>query len=69
MVCIIFAGPSVEKQQEPGDAGLLPDDKCLAEINLEDLESSFGEWQEYWLLAIQTAQRAMGLRRRQQISV
>ena len=35
---------------------LVEDDKYLLEINLEDMETTSGEIQEYWLLAIQAAQ-------------
>ena len=55
----------IEKQQELGADGLLAEDKHLAEVNLEDLEMSSGERQEYWLLAIQTARRAYQLARTQ----
>ena len=33
-------------------------DQYLLEINLEDLENSSGEQQEYWLLAIKAAWKA-----------
>ena len=45
----------IERQRELGDAGLLEEDKYLAEMNLEEMATSLGEWQHYWLLAIQTA--------------
>ena len=45
----------IERQRELGDAGLLEEDKYLAEVNLEEMETSSGERQHYWLLAIQTA--------------
>ena len=45
----------IEHQQELGDAGLLEEDKYLAEVNLEEMATSSGEQQHYWLLAIQTA--------------
>ncbi len=48
----------IEHQRELGDAGLLEEDKYFAEVNLEKMESSLGEQQHYWLLAIQTAQNA-----------
>jgi hypothetical protein len=48
----------IEAQQDMGSAGLLEDDQFLAEVNLEDLESSSGERQEYWLLAIRGAREA-----------
>ena len=38
------------------------EDKFLLEINLEDLETTSGETQEYWLLAIFTAHEACVLR-------
>ncbi len=44
----------IERQRELGDAGLLEEDKYLAEVNLEEMASSSGEQQHYWLLAIQT---------------
>ena len=52
----------IEDQIELGGEGLDDDDKCLLEINLEDLESTSGETQEYWLLAIQAAREARLLR-------
>ena len=33
-------------------------DKDLLEINLEDMETTYGKRQEYWILAIQSAQDA-----------
>ena len=52
----------IELQQELGDEGLLPEDKFLAEVNLEDMESTSGERQEYWLLAIKAMRKAKLLR-------
>jgi hypothetical protein len=52
----------IELQHELGDVGLLEEDKYLAEVNLEEMELSLGERQHYWLLAIQTAQKAKILR-------
>jgi hypothetical protein len=52
----------IEYQRELGDAGLLEEDKYLAKVNLEEMESSSGERQHHWLLAIQTAQNAKILR-------
>ena len=46
----------IERQHNLGDAGLLEEDKYLAEVNLEEMVSSLGERQHYWPLAIQTAQ-------------
>ncbi len=48
----------IEAQQEMGYGGLLEEDKYLAEVNLEDLETSSGEQQKYWLVAICAAQEA-----------
>ncbi len=47
----------IECQWDLGDAGLLDEDKYLAEINLGDLEVTLGERQHYWLLAIKTARK------------
>ena len=41
----------IEDQIELGGEGLSADDKWLLEINLEDLETTSGETQEYWILA------------------
>ncbi len=48
----------IKRLQELGDAGLLEEDKYLAEVNLEGLETTSGERQHYWLLAIKTARKA-----------
>lgn len=52
----------IEKQQELGENGLLEEDKYLVEVNLEDLETTSGEREEYWLLAIRAAREACRLR-------
>ena len=52
----------IERQWELGDAGLLEEDKYLAEVNLEEMATSSGERQHYWLLAIQTARNHYALR-------
>ena len=52
----------IERQRELGDAGLLEEDKYLAEVNLEEISTSSGERQHYWLLAIQTARNHYALR-------
>jgi hypothetical protein len=57
----------IERQLELGMEDFLDEDQCLAEINLNDLESSSSERQEYWLLAICAAREA-GLLWRQQTS-
>ncbi len=48
----------IEKQWEEGWGELLEEDQYLAEVNLEDLEQSSGEKQEYWQLAIRAAREA-----------
>ena len=53
----------IEKQQDLGEEGLTADDHYLMEVNLEDLETTSGERQEYWLLAIRAAREAFRLRR------
>ena len=52
----------IERQRDIGDAGLLEVDKYLADVNLEEMATSSGERQHYWLLAIQTAQNHYALR-------
>ncbi len=49
---------AIEAQQEMGTEDLLEEDQYLAEVNLEDLESTSGERQEYWLIAIRAAREA-----------
>ena len=48
----------IERQQDLGSEGLIEEDTFLAEGWLEDLESMNGDRQEYWLLAIKSAQKA-----------
>jgi hypothetical protein len=48
----------IERQQELGDAGLLEEDKYLAEVNLGDIENTSRERLHYWILAIKTARKA-----------
>ena len=52
----------IERQRALGDAGLLEEDKYLAEVNLEEMSTSSGERHHYWLLAIQTARNHYALR-------
>ena len=40
----------IKKQKELGEEGLLEEDKNLLEVNLEDLETTNRERQEYWRL-------------------
>jgi hypothetical protein len=56
----------IERQRELGDAGLLEEDKYLAEVNLGDIENTLGECLHYWLLAIKTARKAKKLREQQE---
>ena len=42
----------IEDQLELGEEGLEEEDKYLLEINLDDLTTTSGETQTYWLLAI-----------------
>ena len=48
----------IETQQAEGLQDLQEEDQYLLEINLDDLEHSSGERQEYWLLAITAARKA-----------
>ena len=52
----------IEEQIELGGGGLEEEDKYLLEINLEDLATTNGEVQTYWLLAIRAARDARTLR-------
>ena len=55
----------LEEQLALGGEGLDEDDAFLLEINLNDLDSSTREHQEYWLLALQAAREARQLRMQQ----
>ena len=52
----------IEDQLELGEEGLEEENKYLLEINLDDLTTTSGETQTYWLLAIQVARDARVLR-------
>ena len=52
----------IEDQINMGGEELVEDDKYLLEINLDDMGTTSGEWQEYCLLAIQVSQEARILR-------
>ena len=54
----------IKDQLELGGRGLDEQDHFLLEINLEDLETSSGKEQHYWLLQIEAARREMTLRQR-----
>ena len=53
---------ALEEQLELGGEGLEDEDKYLLEINLDDLGTSSGEDQTYWLLALEAAREARALR-------
>ena len=48
----------IEAQQDQGFGNLLEEDQFLAEVNLEDLENTSVERQEYWLVAMRAAWEA-----------
>jgi hypothetical protein len=52
----------IERQWDLGNAGLLEEEKYLPKVNLEEMATSSGEWQHYWLLDIQTARTHFALR-------
>jgi hypothetical protein len=56
----------IEEQVELGPAGLLEEDQWMMEVNLKDLETTSGEQEEYWLVAIRAAREAAILTRRQE---
>ena len=45
-----------------GEEGLDPRDHYLLEVNVEDLETTSGKDQAYWLLQLQAARREFTLR-------
>jgi hypothetical protein len=53
----------IEEQMELGDAGLLEDNNWMLKVNLGDLESTSGEQEQYWLVAIKAARVAAMLSR------
>jgi len=59
---------SVEDQIELGEEGLDERNHYPLEVNLEDLESTIGEEQHYWLLQIQAARSERALRESNQNS-
>ena len=46
---------------ELGEEGLEEDDRFLLEINLDEIDTSSGEDQAYWLLALEAARDARAL--------
>ena len=55
----------IELQIEKGGEGLAEQDKWMLEIDIEKLETSSGERESYWLLAIQTARAHFNLAQRE----
>ena len=51
----------IEHQQELGTAGLLEEDRYLADVKLGNLEDASGIKETYWLLAIQATREAFRL--------
>jgi hypothetical protein len=54
----------IKEQMELGEAGLLEEDNWMLEVNLGDLESTSGEQEQYWLVAIKAAWEAATLTRK-----
>ena len=52
----------IEEQLSRGEDGLLDEHKYLLEVNLDNLDSSDGSNEEYWLLAIRAARIACAAR-------
>jgi hypothetical protein len=55
----------IKKQMEQGKEGLLEEDHWMMEVNLGDMETTSGEQEEYWLMAIRAAQVAAMIKRQQ----
>lgn len=49
---------AIQDQLDLGEEGLAEEDRYLLEINLDALDTSTGETQEYWLLALYVAREA-----------
>jgi hypothetical protein len=45
----------IENQMELGGEGLAEHDKWMLEVNLSEMDTSTGEKESYWLIAIRTA--------------
>jgi len=52
----------IEHQLDLGEEGLVEEDKFLLKCNFDELATTNGEQQEYWILAIQVAREACRLR-------
>ncbi len=50
---------------ELGEAGLLEEDNWMLEVNLSNLESTSGEQEQYWLVAIKANREAATLTQQQ----
>ena len=53
----------IEDQMVMGTKGLLDEDLWMMEVNLGDMETTSGEQEEYWLIVIQAARKAVTLTR------
>jgi hypothetical protein len=53
----------IKEQMKLGEAGLLEEDNWMLEVNLGDLESTSGEQEQYWLVAIKAAWEAATITR------
>ncbi len=53
----------IEDQMVMGTKGLLDEDLWMMEVNLGDMETTSGEQEEYWLIAIRAAREAVTLTR------
>jgi hypothetical protein len=52
----------IDHQLELGEEGLAEEDRFLLECNFDELATTNGEQQEYWILAVQAAREACHLR-------
>ena len=52
----------IQMQFDLGGEGIADKDKYLLEINLDDLDNTTGDTQEYWLLSIRAARESLRLR-------
>jgi len=59
----------IEAHQDMGWEDLTEEDQYLVEVNLEDLEHTSSERQEYWLVTIQAAREAIRLQGSLQFNV
>ena len=55
----------IEAQQAIGYDGFMEEDAFLGECNLDDLESTSGVEEQYWLLAVKAAWEAASIEGRQ----